>query len=69
MQKFLTEHGIYAPVLWPVGKENAGHLTGDEKYIYSHMLALPMDQRYGAEEMKRLGKVLEEYEEQERNLS
>ena len=67
MQKFLTEHGIYAPVLWPVGKENAGHLTGDEKYIYSHMLALPMDQRYGAEEMKRLGKVLEEYEEQERN--
>lgn len=62
MQRFLTEHAIYAPVLWPVGKENAGCLTEDEKYIYSHMLALPMDQRYGKDAMERMGKVLEEYE-------
>ena len=62
MQKFLAEHNIYAPVLWPVGKENEGCLTEDERFIYSHMLALPMDQRYGKEEMEYMGKVLEEYE-------
>lgn len=62
LQRFLTAHDIYAPVLWPVGKENESFLTEDERYIYGHMLALPMDQRYGREEMERAAMVLEEYE-------
>ena len=62
LQKFLTAHDIYAPVLWPIGKENESCLPKDERYIYDHMLALPMDQRYGGEEMERAAMVLEEYE-------
>lgn len=65
LQKFLREHDIYAPVLWPVGAENEGCLSAEEKYIYEHMLALPMDQRYGKEEMRRIADVMEEYERQE----
>lgn len=62
LQHFLTERGIYAPVLWPVGKENKDSLTEDERYIYSHILALPMDQRYGYREMEYMADMLEEYE-------
>lgn len=64
LQSFLTAHEIYAPVLWPIGKENEPHLIAEEKYIYEHMLALPIDQRYGKEEMQRIVEVMEEYEHQ-----
>ena len=62
LQRFLTEHNIYAPVLWPVGKENEGCLTEDEKYIFGHMLALPMDQRYGRKEMEHMADILDKAE-------
>lgn len=62
LQKFLQSHDIYAPVLWPAGAENEGILSEEEKYIYRHMLALPMDQRYGTEEMQYMAAVMEEYE-------
>ena len=52
LQVYLSSHGIYAPVLWPLGIENGKFLTGDEEFIYKHLLALPMDQRYGREEME-----------------
>ncbi len=64
LQKFLTDHDIYAPVLWPIGKENESCLTRTERYIYDHMLALPMDQRYGLPEMQHMTEVLEQYEKQ-----
>ena len=62
LQHFLGARGIYAPVLWLTGKENADCLSEDERYIFGHLLALPMDQRYGKEEMGRIVEVLEEYE-------
>lgn len=62
MQKYLGQHGIYAPVLWPIGKENENCLTKEEKYIFEHLLALPIDQRYGIEEMEYIAETLEEYE-------
>lgn len=64
LKSFLVAHEIYAPILWPIGKENGPHLTAEEKYIYEHMLALPIDQRYGREEMQRIIEVMEEYESQ-----
>ena len=63
LQKFLAQRGIYVPVLWPVGKENEDCLSDDEQYIFSHIAAIPMDQRYGREEMERIIKVIEEYGE------
>lgn len=62
LQRFLRERDIYAPVLWPLGVENRNALMGDEDYIYRHMLALPVDQRYGPEEMERIGEVLAQFE-------
>ncbi|MDE6405446.1 MAG: UDP-2,4-diacetamido-2,4,6-trideoxy-beta-L-altropyranose hydrolase [Lachnospiraceae bacterium] len=64
LQRFLAGHGVYAPVLWPVGEENKDFLEGDETYIFGHMLALPIDQRYGAAEMERIAEVLALYEKQ-----
>ncbi len=65
LQSFLTANDIYAPVLWPIGKENEAALTQDERYIYDHLLALPIDQRYGITEMQRIADVLEQYENNE----
>lgn len=65
LQKFLSKHDIYAPILWPVGKENAGLLTEEERYIYAHILALPIDQRYGLKEMRQIVDILDLYEETE----
>ena len=62
MQKFLALRGVYAPTLWPVGEENTGILSQDERYVYEHILALPIDQRYGIEEMQRVLEVLDQYE-------
>lgn len=62
LQRFLGEKDIYAPVLWPVGKENADCLSEDERYIYSHLLALPIDQRYGREAMEQVIHTLQDYE-------
>lgn len=62
LQDFLRGQDIYAPILWPVGEENRSALVGDEDYIYRHMLALPVDQRYGIEEMDRIGGALLAYE-------
>lgn len=64
LQRFLSERGIYAPVLWPVGEENRDFLGGDESYIFGHMLALPIDQRYGTAEMEQIAEVLALYEKQ-----
>lgn len=64
MQRFLAQRGVYAPVLWPVGEQNREELRGDETYIYEHMLALPVDQRYGAAEMERIAQILTLYENQ-----
>ena len=64
LQRFLAERGVYAPVLWPVGEENKDFLEGDEAYIFGHMLALPIDQRYGAAEMERIAEILALYEKQ-----
>lgn len=64
LQRFLAGYGIYAPVLWPVGEENKDFLQGDGTYIFEHMLALPIDQRYDAGDMEQLAEVLALYEEQ-----
>ena len=64
LQRFLTEHDIYAPVLWPVSEDTPDFFEGDEEYIYEHLLAIPIDQRYGIREMERIAQVLSAYEEQ-----
>lgn len=64
LQRFLRERGIYAPVLWPVGELNRDELRGDETYIYEHMLAIPIDQRYNTDQMEEIVQALILYENQ-----
>lgn len=61
LQEHLRRHDIYAPVLWPVGEANGDSLSADDSYLFSHLLALPMDQRYGKEEMSRIIEVMKSY--------
>ncbi len=61
-QEFLQKRDVYAPVLWPVGKENKEHLSGEERYIFEHLLALPMDQRYGNDAMEQIRNAIFDYE-------
>lgn len=64
LQRFLAQREVYAPVLWPVGEQNRDELRGDEAYIYEHMLALPIDQRYGTVQMEKIIRTLTQYENQ-----
>lgn len=64
LQRFLRERDIYAPVLWPIGEENKDCLKEAESYIFAHMLALPLDQRYGDVQMNRIADALTQYEKQ-----
>ena len=67
LQKFLGSRGIYAPVLWPLGKENKDCLTLTEQEIYDQLLALPIDQRYGLPEMQYIAETLSQYERTRNN--
>lgn len=62
LQRYLREHDIYVPVLWPVGNENGTFISEEEKYIFSHIAAIPIDQRYGREEMNKIIGAIENYE-------
>lgn len=62
LQEFLCEKDVYAPVLWPIGGENEEYLSEDERYIFGHMLALPIDQRYGKAAMKQIAEAVRAYE-------
>lgn len=50
IQKMLAAEGIYCPVIWPI-PEAARDVCRYAKYISSHMLALPCDQRYRHDDM------------------
>lgn len=63
LQEYLRKQDIYVPVLWPVAKENEPVLSEQEQYIYSHIAAIPLDQRYGEADMKRIVAVIKEFEE------
>lgn len=62
LQGYLAKHGIYAPVLWPIGEANRDWISDEEEYIYEHLLALPMDQRYGKAAMEQVAEALHSYE-------
>ena len=63
LQSYLREHGIYAPVLWPIGKANEKILDEQEKFIYSSLLALPMDARYGEIEMLKVIDTIKKFDQ------
>ncbi len=58
-QRLLAENNIYAPVLWKV-EDNSVIVDESVEYIYKHLLAIPIDQRYSFDDMKRIADVINE---------
>lgn len=60
LQCLLAQDSIYAPVIWPVEDERV--LIDDEiRYIYDHVLAIPCDQRYNENDMRRAVEIINNY--------
>lgn len=60
LQHNLAKHHIYAPVIWPVVYDEV--LINDTiKYIYDHILAIPIDQRYDEHDMEKIVEAIKEH--------
>lgn len=54
----LAERGIFCPVHWPLPPEIDSERFSDEQALSREILGLPVDQRYGASEMRELAAAL-----------
>lgn len=53
LQKHLVSNAIYAPVVWPKDENQPIQCEGAEN-AYNHLLCIPIDQRYDADDMNRI---------------
>ena len=60
LQQLFVKNAIYAPVVWP--KPACQTVVCEEaEYLYEHLLCIPVDQRYGKDDMMRVISVMLEY--------
>lgn len=57
LQKHLVSNAIYAPVVWPKDDSQPIQCEGAEN-AYQHLLCIPIDQRYDADDMNRIIDVI-----------
>lgn len=67
LQAFLAGKNIYCPVIWPKPQQ-IQDLDIESQYMYEHMLCIPIDQRYGEEEMDFIIKALMSFDSMERSI-
>ena len=60
IKSLLIQKKIYIPTLWPEVKEVMAENSLECKYV-KHIVALPVDQRYNAEDMEYVVKCLKQY--------
>ena len=60
LQRVMAQEAIYAPVIWPVNDKRVLD-DNDVKYIYTHLLAIPCDQRYNAQDLQRIVTIFNNY--------
>lgn len=58
LRKYLIERKIYCPIHWPLTKYHL-YLSDRAKKIYMQELSLVCDQRYGVDDMKRVGEAIQ----------
>lgn len=58
VQEQLRKNDIYAPIVWPKPAQY-GALNAAAENLYEHLLCIPVDQRYDADDMCRVLDVLE----------
>ena len=59
LRRCLIQHEIYCPVHWPVSRYH--RLDGKTEGIYGSELSLVCDQRYSADDMKRLADTADQF--------
>ena len=57
LRNYLIKNDIYCPVHWPLSKYHK--LNEKEKFLYKNELSLVCDQRYDANDMNRMIKIIE----------
>lgn len=57
LQTLLRDYDIYAPVVWPKA-DNAPAVNMDANDLYNHLLCIPIDQRYGDDDMNWIAEVI-----------
>lgn len=57
LQSFLASKDIYCPVIWPKPSQ-VKETDEDTTYIYDHILCIPIDQRYNADDMIRIASTI-----------
>lgn len=60
LQQYLIKNDIYAPVVWPKSEIQPIGCNGAEN-AYNHLLCIPIDQRYDADDMNRIIEVINKY--------
>lgn len=60
LQGLLADNDIYAPVVWPK-PECCPPICKEAEEIYEKILCIPIDQRYGTDDMNRIVKVITDY--------
>lgn len=60
LQNHLVKNAIYAPVVWPKNDKQPTQCVGAEN-AYEHLLCIPIDQRYDADDMNRIVEVISKY--------
>lgn len=63
LQKHLVANAIYAPVVWPKDDKQPRQCDGAEN-AYEHLLCIPIDQRYGIDDMERIVEVINDFYKQ-----
>lgn len=61
LQSHLAAHAIYSPIIWPKPSV-CPHFGISTESLYDHMLCIPIDQRYGLEEMEYIVQNINDYE-------
>ena len=56
-QDLLADNDIYAPVVWPKA-DHCPDIDDNSQMIYDKILCIPIDQRYGIDDMDRIVKVI-----------
>lgn len=60
LQSFLAKNSIYAPIIWPKA-DCCPAVDMDSEYLYEHLLCIPIDQRYDADDMRKVVRILKSY--------
>ncbi|UDM73882.1 aspartate aminotransferase family protein [Vagococcus fluvialis] len=59
LRAYLAANEIYCPVHWPIAKQVESTIINYKiRDVYSNMISIPCDQRYGIEDMERIVQVI-----------